>query len=74
MSKYHSCLQLIYDILIRHGCPLTTKPELCRENTLALFPVLSVQNTIRKSRKKLTVKNVASAIEPELDAASWTLI
>ena len=52
MSIYHSCLRLIYDILIRHGCALTAKPEFCRENTLALFPVLSVQNTIRKIRKK----------------------
>ena len=40
MSICHSCLRLIYDILIHHGCPLAAKPEFCRENPLALFPVL----------------------------------
>ena len=65
------CLWLIYDILICYACPLTAQPEFYRGNSLALFPILWVQNTIWKIRKtELIVKNIACSIEAELDAVS----
>ena len=71
ISIYHGCLWLIYDILIRHACPLTAQPEFYWGNSLALFRILWVQNTIRKIRKtELIVRNIACTKEPESDAAS----